>query len=63
MRYDRYTQCPDCGLFSFLGEWMTPKELQKNKTKKCLSCEMTIDCSFLVKPTTGQNTSKTSLFC
>jgi hypothetical protein len=26
MIFDRYSQCPECGLFTFFGEWITPKE-------------------------------------
>ena len=58
LRFDRLSMCPSCEIYSFLGEWNTPKELQKNKIKTCKSCEESIDCSFLVKPTTGQSTGK-----
>ena len=26
MIFDRYSQCPECRMFTFLGEWITPKE-------------------------------------
>ena len=47
--------CPECGTFSFLGEWLTPKELQKNKFKNCPHCDQLIEYVFLVKPSIGQN--------
>lgn len=57
LRYDRFSLCPECETFSFIGEWLTPKELQKNKFKNCPSCDNLIEYVFLVKPSTGQNPS------
>ncbi len=58
LRYDRWSLCPECDKFTILGEFFTPKELQKAKFKVCPGCEKTIEeVGFLVKPTTGRSLS------
>ncbi|CAF0772659.1 unnamed protein product [Brachionus calyciflorus] len=55
LRYDRWSLCPECEKYTFYGEWMTPKELQKIKSKVCPVCEKIVHYSFLVRPSTGQS--------
>ncbi|CAF0906963.1 unnamed protein product [Brachionus calyciflorus] len=55
LRYDRWSLCPECEKYTFYGEWVTPKELQKIKSKVCPGCEKIVHYSFLVRPSTGQS--------
>ena len=57
LRFDRFSLCPECEKYSFYGEWVTPKELQKIKSKTCPECEKVVHYSFLVRPSTGQSLS------
>jgi hypothetical protein len=50
--------CPECENFSILGEFFTPKELQKAKSKMCPSCKKLIEeIGYLVKPIAGRSLS------
>lgn len=55
LRYDRFSQCPNCSRYSFLGEWLTPKELQKMQKKVCTMCKANINYIYLAKPAIGKN--------
>lgn len=55
MIFDRYSQCPECRLFTFLGEWITPKDVQTAKVKKCTNCDKIIDALYLAKPSSGKS--------
>ena len=43
-------ECPECQALSFLGEWLTPKELQGLQTKQCEACKKDINTAYLVQP-------------
>ncbi|KAK2154300.1 hypothetical protein LSH36_271g02017 [Paralvinella palmiformis] len=49
-RMERYMECPYCRGLSFLGEWLTPKELQAVDVKMCDNCNRDVSTSFLVQP-------------
>jgi DNA-directed RNA polymerase subunit RPC12/RpoP len=47
---ERYMECPYCRSLSFLGEWLTPKELQSMESKPCDNCKKEVSTAFLVQP-------------
>ncbi|CAH1781823.1 unnamed protein product [Owenia fusiformis] len=46
----RYAECPVCRDLSFLGEWLTPKELQNIPKKICECCKKMVNTDYLVQP-------------
>ncbi|CAF0970354.1 unnamed protein product [Rotaria sp. Silwood1] len=49
-QFNRYVCCPYCNEYSFMGEWITPKELQCIKRKLCTSCGQNVDTNYLIQP-------------
>ncbi|XP_074657627.1 uncharacterized protein LOC141910751 [Tubulanus polymorphus] len=48
--FQRLMECPRCKEASFIGEWLTPKELQNLDTKPCQSCGEEVNTLYLVPP-------------
>ncbi len=48
--FRRQMACPFCGENTFLGEWLTPKELQCVPTKLCQLCRKDVPTMYLVQP-------------
>ncbi len=43
-------ECPYCHALAFLGEWLTPKEMQSIRSKSCDYCTKDVPTAYLVQP-------------